>query len=325
MIRFVFLLLLFFAGLFGFERVDKLIIAGPVATVSHPFFKVLQDNALSDVAKEVEFRVWNTPDELRALVINKQVDFVALPTNTAAILYNKGVELELIDVGVWGILDIVSRDKEIKRIEDLKGKEIVVPFRGDMPDIVLQALLKRSGLDPKKDLKLKYVATPPDAMSSLILRQSDTVLLAEPATSVALKKTGSFPLKLIAPDIFRVIDIQKEWGARFGVEPKLPVAGIASVGKQDDKITNRVLEEYQKAIKWMKKNKKESGELVSQKLDMFDADALALSLEHVIFESKRADAAKAELERFFEEMKTIEPKLIGGKLPNDGFYYGIKR
>ena len=60
----------------------------------------------------------------------------------------------------------------------------------------------------KNDFKLQYVATPVDAMQMLILRRADHALLAEPAISIALRKTGSFPVKLIAPDLYRSINLQ---------------------------------------------------------------------------------------------------------------------
>ena len=46
-------------------------------------------------------------------------------------------------------------------------------------------------------------------MQMLILRRADHALLAEPAISIALRKTGSFPVKLIAPDLYRSVDLQK--------------------------------------------------------------------------------------------------------------------
>lgn len=40
----------------------------------------------------------------------------------------KGKILKLFNIPIWGILEILSRDKNIKTINDLKDKEIVVPF-----------------------------------------------------------------------------------------------------------------------------------------------------------------------------------------------------
>lgn len=302
-------------------KVDKIVIAGPVATISHPFFKMIQDNALSDVASKVEFRLWKNPDELRAMLINKEVNFVAIPTNVAANLYNKNVDLKLLAVPVWGILEILSRDNSIKKIEDLKNKEIVVPFRSDMPDVILQAIIKKSGLDPKKDFKINYVATPPDAMQMMILRRADHVLLAEPATSMALRKTGSFPVKLIAPEIFRAFKLENEWGRVFGGEAKIPTAGLGVVGNVDEVVIRRFLEEYKKALIWYKANPTQAGEMVAKNIDFFKPEAVGDSIEHVKLNFVDAFSAKADLESFFGHILEIEPKLIGLKLPNDGFYY----
>lgn len=214
--------LLLFSALFANQKVDKLIVAGPFATVSHPILHMIETNALSDVANKVEFKLWKNPDELRALVLNKGVQFSAVPTNVAATLYNKGVEIKLLNVSIWGILGMITRDKTLKTLKDFRGKKIAMPFRADMPDIVFNQVAKAQGLNPKKDFELKYMSNPVDAMQMLIMRRVDHALLAEPAISMALRKTKSFPLKLIAPDLYRSTNLQEEWGKVYGVEAKIP-------------------------------------------------------------------------------------------------------
>ena len=315
------LLFLFIVNVFAVEKMDKLIIAGPVATVSHPFFKMIQSGALADVASKVEFRLWKNPDELRAILLKKEAHIVAIPTNVAANLYNKKEDIKILNVSIWGILEIVSRDKNIKTIEDLKGQEIVVPFRSDMPDIVLQAIMKKAGLNPKKDFDIQYAPTPPDAMQMLILRRADNVLLAEPATSMAMIKTGSFPLKLIAPDIYRSVNLQKEWGKVFQVDGRIPQAAVAVVGKLDNQIAVRVEEEYKKAVSWYKNNPQEAGFLVKEYIDFFSPKAVSLSIPNVQIEAVSAMDAKEDLENFFQILLENEPKLIGGKIPDEGLYF----
>ena len=50
---------------------------------------MIETDALKDLGKSIEFRLWNNPDELRALILNGNIDFIALPTNVAANLHNK--------------------------------------------------------------------------------------------------------------------------------------------------------------------------------------------------------------------------------------------
>lgn len=302
---------------------NTIVIAGPIASVSHPILYMIEQNALKDIGKKIEFKLWNNPDELRALILKKEVDFIALPTNVAANLYNKGIDLKLLNVSTWGILGLVSRDKNLKNIEDFKNKEIIVPFRADMPDIIFQALIKKANLNIKKDFKLTYVATPIDAMQMLILRRADHALLAEPAISIALRKTGSFPVKLIAPDLYRSVDLQKDWGRLFEVEPKIPQAGLAIIGetKGKEQLITKILEEYEKAINWYKSNQKDASELVVKTLPMLEVNGLADSIDYIKFENINTQNSKKDLEFFFSVLLENDSKIIGGKLPDDSFYY----
>lgn len=305
----------------AFEKMEKLVIAGPVSSISHPILRLIESGALNDVAHKVEFLLWQNPDELRAILLKKEAHFVAIPTNVAANLYTKKEDIRLISVPVWGILEIISRDARLKRIEDFKGKEIVVPFRADMPDIVLQALIKKVGLDAKKDFTLRYVPNPPDAMQILILRRADHVLLAEPATSMAMRKTGSFPVSLIAPELHRSLNLQSEWGRVFGGEAKIPQAGLAVVGQMDDALIARFNEAYAKALEWYQTHPKEAGVMVEKHIKMFQAIAVEDSIVHTQFEAKSAQESKEALESFFKILLEIEPKLLGGALPDEQFYY----
>ena len=302
---------------------NKIVVAGPFATVSHPIMHMIQTDALKDLDKKVEFILWKNPDELRALILKGDVDFIALPTNVAATLYNKEVDIKLLNVSVWGILGMISRDPNLKTLKDFKDKEIAVPFRADMPDIVFQELAKKSGLDPKKDFKIQYVASPVDAMQMLILRRVDHALLAEPDISIASRKTKSFPISVVAPDLYRSVDLQKEWGELFQTKAKIPQAGIAYLGdtKGKEKLINRFLAEYEKSLNWYKQNPKEAAALVVKTLPMLEELGLADSIEYVSFESIKAIEAKEDLEFFFNILEKSEAKSIGGKIPDLNLYY----
>ena len=57
---------------------NKIVVAGPFATVSHPIMHRIQTDALKDLDKKIEFRLWKNPDELRALILKGDVDYLYL-------------------------------------------------------------------------------------------------------------------------------------------------------------------------------------------------------------------------------------------------------
>lgn len=304
------------------EKLEKLVLSGPFAAVSNPIIRMVETGVLNDIAEVVEFQVWKNPDQMRALALRGDVDFIASPTNVAANLYNRGADIRLLNVSVWGVLWMVSRDDSLKTLVDYKGKEIAMPFRGDMPDIIFSKLAQESGLDVNKDFKLRYVANPLDAMQLLIMRRVDHALLAEPAVSMALHKTQSFPMSIIAPDLFRSTDLQQEWGRLLKRESRIPQAGIAVINKElSPHVITRFMEEYKKATQWVKENPDAAGTMVAARIEMLLPEAVSDSIKVSQFEDVTAIDARAELEYFYTILLENTPAVLGGKLPDDGFYY----
>ncbi|MDA0190161.1 MAG: PhnD/SsuA/transferrin family substrate-binding protein [Proteobacteria bacterium] len=310
-------------------KLERLTLSGPFAAVSFPLIHMVDSGALKDVAETVEFVPWKDPDQLRVLAIDGKgkVDFIAMPSNVAANLYNRGVKLRLINISTWGVLWLVSRDKSLKTLEDFQGKEVLMPFRADMPDIVFQTLADKAGLDPKKNFRLRYVGTPLDAMQLLIARQADHALLSEPAVSMALRKTKSFPVSVIAPELHRSVDLQQEWGRLLKRETRIPQAGIAAMGQAlaDPALIERFQQAYAASLKWCEARPEECGALVAKRVDMLTPEGVADSVRADNTAFVPAHEAKPELEFFFAQLQARQPALIGGKLPDDGFYHAPKK
>ncbi len=311
------------------EKLPKLVLSGPFAAVSFPLIHMVDSGALKDVAETVEFVAWKDPDQLRVLAMDSKasVDFIAMPTNVAANLYNRGVKLQLLNVSTWGVLWMVSRDATLKTLADFKDKEVVMPFRADMPDIVFQLLAEKAGLDPKRDFKLRYVGSPLDAMQLLVMRRADHALLAEPAVSMALRKTKSFPVNVIAPELFRSVDLQREWGRLMQRPARIPQAGIAAMGRAlgDPLLVERFQKAYAASLQWCESKPDECGAMVAKRVEMLTPEAVADSVRIDNTAFVPAHEAKPELEFFFSQLHARQPALIGGKLPDDGFYYVPKK
>ncbi|KON80227.1 PhnD/SsuA/transferrin family substrate-binding protein [Azoarcus sp. PA01] len=306
------------------EKLPRLVLGGPGAVVSAPLIHIVETGALADLADSVSFVQWRDPDQLRAMALDGQADVLAMPTNVAANLHNRGAPVTLLNVSTWGALWMVSRSPDRKTLADFRGEEIAMPFRGDMPDIMFQLLAARQGLDARKDFRLRYVATPVDAMQLLVMRRVDHALLAEPAVSMALRKTKSFPLGIVAPELHRSVDFQQEWGRLYARSTRIPQAGIAAVGavRAQPDVLARIEAAYAASLAWCRTNALECGQMVAKHIDILSAKAVSDAIGVSQLDAVPATQARDALAFFFEQLKARNPALIGGKLPGDAFYGG---
>lgn len=304
------------------DKLPRLVLGGPGATVSAPLIHMVETGALADIASEVIFVSWRDPDQLRAMALEGQADVLAMPTNVAANLHNRGAPVTLLNVSTWGVLWMLSRSPDKKTLADFRGEEIAMPFRGDMPDILFQLLASHQGLDVRKDFRLRYVATPIDAMQLLIARRVDHALLAEPAVSMALRKTQSFPVGLVAPQLHRSADLQQEWGRVFGRGTRIPQAGIAAVGllRERPALLARVEAAYAASLAACRARARECGEMVAKHVPALSPAAVADAIAVSQLEAVPAAQAREALTFFFEQLIARNPALVGGKLPGDTFY-----
>ncbi|WP_404302488.1 ABC transporter substrate-binding protein [Alicycliphilus denitrificans] len=303
---------------------SRLVLAGPPAIVSAPLIHMAQGNALAGVAAKTEFVPWRDPDQLRSMAIGKKADILAMPSNVAANLYNRGAGVRLLNISTWGALWIVTRDGARKALADFKGEEIAVPYRGDMPDLMLQLLCARQGINARRDMQLRYVPSPMEAMQLLITRRVRHALLVEPGVSMALRKTRSFPVSVVAPELHRGADLQQEWGRLFQRPPRIPQAGIAAVGAVRDQpeVLSAVQQAYAASVAWCRANPLECGRLVAQYVELLTPEAVADAMPHSQLGAVDAQAARADIDFFFQQLLAQDPALLGGKLPDAGFTGG---
>lgn len=308
-------------------KLPQLVLSGPGAIVSVPLVHMVDSGALAELSDHVSFVQWRDPDQLRLMALDGKADVLAAPSNVAANLYNRGAPVKLLNISTWGALWMVARDPNKKTLADFRGQEIAMPFRGDMPDIVFQLLAAKQGLNVSRDFKLRYVASPIDAMQLLIMRRTDNALLADPAVSMALRKTKSFPLQLVAPTLYRSVDLQKEWGRLFNRRARIPQAGLVAVGqlRENPQLMAKIQAAYTQSTRYCSQHALECGQMMAKHVPMLSAEAVADAIAVSQMEVVPAPQARAELSFFFQQLAAKNPASIGGKLPDDGFYAPISQ
>lgn len=287
--------------------------AGPSITLAH----AAASGALADVASNVSFKVWRNPDEMRAGLTSGTMQAVVLPVQAAAGLYNRGFKLKLLNVMTKGLLYVISTDAGITSVAGLKGKRLAVPFRNDTPDIVLARLLVHHGLTAGTDLSVETVGSPVEAIQLLLAGRVDAVLAPEPAISAAIIRA-----KGAGKEVFRSIDIQKAWAEVSGGEPVLPQAGLALTDAFADAnagIADALHAALEKAAASVNADPAKAANDAAAALEM-PPPVIAASVPTSNLVALRASTVRKEIEAMLTTMSDADPALIGGKLPDDGFY-----
>lgn len=300
------------------QKRERIVLSTPFAPLAMPMAYIVENNLLGQYAETVELVVWNNPDQLRAQMSGGDVDFISIPSNTASIFFNNGVPLKFLKVAIWRVFYIVSEDTTVSSIDDLVGKTVYVPFRGDQPDLVFQSVCLAAGINPTTDLEIRYVPSPLDITINLIGGTAEYGLMIEPVATIAQIRGAENEMA-----IERVIDLQDEWGRLLGTEPVFPNAGVAAMPGilGSPEIVDAFSEIYDEAVEWAKANPMEAGEIAAKYVEGVPAPAFAASLQFTTFEPINSSKVRDQLEMMYREFLQLSPDSIGGSLPGDEFYY----
>ncbi|MDP6969859.1 MAG: hypothetical protein QGG88_12200 [Gammaproteobacteria bacterium] len=295
----------------------KLKLAGPAAVVSYPLIVMAEQQRLDDLDIGLEFSDWSNPDQLRAMVLSGDIHFSAMPSNLAAIFYNKGHKLTLMNNAIWSIMWLMSADQELSSLSQLEGKEVVVPFKNDMPSIVFNELLNKQLTDANK-VNIRYSHNLLDASQILLAGQADYAVLIEPIASIVEFKSKAGK----GAKVYRNLEISNEWKNTFPQSSKLPQAGIIANTNinQDKALLSRVHKEYQQAAIWCQDNPGPCAAMVVKYFPKFPPKAIANAIKITNMDAVKASDAKGALEDFYQLLAASNKAKIGGKLPAADFY-----
>ncbi len=300
------------------QTLNRISIGGSPIVITILMAYLAKQSQLQEAVKEIDFRIWKNHDQLRADAVSGTLQVSATPTSLAANLYQKGVGIKLLNVLVWGILYVFSTNKNVNTWQDLKGKTILVPFRGGLPSQLFTFLAKANNLNPQTDIKIEYTSDFAQAVQLLLAGKGDIALLSEPAGTGAEIRGKQQNLQ-----VRRILNLQEEWGRVTKRKPRIPQAGtlaLTSLIDQHPEVIQVIQTELKSAVDWVKQNPDDASELGAENLGL-KAPIVKNSLQYTPLEMVSAAEAKEELEFWFERLIEQNPKFLGGKLPDDGFYY----
>lgn len=275
-----------------------------------------------DTINNYNYTIAASPDEVTSKLLTGTYDIAALPTNVAATLYNGSQgKIKLLALNTLGVLYILEKGDSIKNIKDLKGKTVYVSGQGSTPEYVLRYLLEENGLNPNKDVKLDFTYTAhADLVAYAASGKADVVVLPEPTVTALLAQNS---------DMRVAIDLNEAW-ADVVADDDDDEDSIISMGcvavrtefaQKNPEAVKNFLKDYEASVNKVNSDYAAASEKIAE-LGIVAKSAVALKALprcNIVFVSGRK--MESQIEDFYELLFEANPKSIGGKLPDDEFYY----
>ncbi|MGD1823088.1 MAG: ABC transporter substrate-binding protein [Pleomorphochaeta sp.] len=285
-------------------NVELAVMAGPTGFSSA---KIARDNGKIGSNVLVNTSVYASPNEVVAKLTNGEVDVAALPTNLAAILYNKGVDLKLAAVIGNGMLSVVSNSSS------WMNDTIQVPGGpSSTPAQLTSMLIGENGLDID-DFDLDYSITSSAQLSQLLIANKATsALLPEPFTTMVLAKNT---------DLKIVLDVQDLYESTTSINnyPMTVLVVQNEFAKENPAALKAILKAYENSVEFVLANPSDAGETIEE-IGIMPAAMAAPAIPNCNLVYESIEEAKDEVVTYYNLLFNFNPKSVGGSLPDEGFY-----
>ncbi len=244
-------------------------------------------------------------------------DIATVPSNIAAILYNNEdmkEQVKVISIGNLGLLYILTTDPSISTLDDLKGRTVYSIGEGGPPEFTFDYLMEAAGLSD--DVNFSFRPTPFEVLNLLQEEENAVALLPQPFVEVA---------KLLVPNLRVAIDVTEAWD---GLNIDSGAESVTTVTV----VRTAFLEEHEQAVIEFLDMSKKSTDYCLEHLD----EAAAWTEEYETFlnpeiakeaipECSICTITGTEMKKIFsaflEIIYDLNPEAVGGKMPDDDFYY----
>ena len=243
-----------------------------------------------------------------------EIDIAAVPSNLAGVLYNKTEGgIKVLAVNVLSVLNIVERGESITQLSDLAGKTLYATGQGATPEAVLRHLLTRSGIDADQDLEIKWCADTTEALSYVTQDENAIAMLPQPFVTAAQAQVEDLRIALNLGEVWQEED-----------EGQI-VTGVLAVRsaflEEHPEEVGTFLDEYQASYDLTQDDPETAAALIAEFGIVPKAPLAQKALPNCGIAYLRGDEMKETLSAYLEVIAQTDASLVGGKLPEEDFYY----
>lgn len=279
--------------------------------------KLVEDAQNKKTANNYTFTIATAADEISGKIISGEINIASVPTNLAAKLHQKtNGKITMLAVNTLGVLSFLSSDESVKTMADLKGKIIYSAGEGSNPEYILKYILKQNNIDPEKDVTIKFVSTGEQLSAAMISGQATVAMVPEPAaTTVLTKKTT----------VKRIFTVNDEWEKVSDSKLMMGcVVALDSYIENNKAAVDKFLEEYKASIAFANSNLDDTAKYCESYGIVPSAAIAKAAIPTCNVKYVDKDDMKNSIKGYFEVLLSFDAKSIGGKLPDDKFYYNAK-
>lgn len=259
-----------------------------------------------------EFTMSAQADEIAAKMISGDLDIALVPSNLAAVLYNKTKNgITAIDINTLGVLYCVTGDTSVTSVKDLAGKQIIMTGQATTPEYSIRYLLGQNNIT---DCKIEFKSEPSEVAAILAGDPSKIAILPQPFVTVACAQNKA---------ISTAFSLEDEWQSVTGGNGI--VTGVTVV-------RNDFLKEHGNAVKTFLKEHAASVQTANSDLDTTAALVVANEIVGAEPVAKKAipncnivcltdDKLESNLSAYLKVLYDFDPSSVGGQLPGKDFYF----
>lgn len=288
-------------------------IAGLKGPTSIGMIKMIDEKALNSQDYKVNYIAEGAPDALTAKIISGEIQISSVPVNLASVLYNKTEgEIQLMAVNTIGNLYIVGTD-EVSSLEDLEGKTLGMSGKGSTPDFAMNYILEQSGLEGK--VELDYSSDHATLAQSVVAEDTKIALLPQPFVTQTMLKNDNVKI---------LVDLNEAWKKASSGASELYMGCIVvnkEFAENNKEFIAEFLKQYQESVNWVVENPKEASLLVEKNEIMPSAEMVEKAIPYCGIRYVSVPEAKEGLTDFYKILFDSNPNSVGGKLPDDAFYF----
>lgn len=262
---------------------------------------------------ELRFVTAASADLVTAKLISGEIQGGVLPVNVAAKLFNAGVPIQALAVVGNGMVKFLSGDPSIRRLADIRGRDIHIAGQKATPDYLFRFLADKESLKAGEDYRAIYNLAYPEMAAQLAAGMIDCAVLPEPFATQAL---------LLNSSIRVAVDLDALWKEKTGFEsyPMSLFVVSKALSMRQPQLVEAIGSAYARSIEWTNADPATTAKLI-ETLDLgMKAQVALVAIPRSNYVYIKASRAKASIEALLSLFLVSDPQSIGGKLPSGAFY-----